>query len=183
MQDVEFELDGHNIKAVCNDGLYIDGEYVTPYDLLASAMGIDDKHQSYEVINSINTFYEGKLGLTFYKLRHAVMIYNAWRFQKNEFHYQDLFKEKCSSLGLGKIVKHKNNGKDIPDAWVNRNGELIPVEVKVSDFNAKALKQLNRYISSYKAKHGIAVARNLTVKLPDNIEFIPFDKLEREENQ
>lgn len=93
---------------------------------------------------------------------------------KNEFYYQDLFKEKAEQLGYGKIVSHKDNPKHKPDAWISRNDELIPVECKLHNFDAKALKQLTRYMTFYHAGHGIAVARELTVSLPENIEFVPF---------
>ena len=39
-----------------------------------------------------------------------------------------------------KIVNKKSNGRDIPDAWVDVNGLLIPVEVKLGGFNRKAKK-------------------------------------------
>lgn len=74
------------------------------------------------------------------------------------------------------IVTPKDNPKHKPDAWIDRNGELIPVECKLHDFDTNALKQLTRYMTFYHTEHGIAVARNLTVKLPNNIEFVPFSK-------
>lgn len=106
-----------------------------------------------------------------------LMFENIRETSKNEFYYQKLFKEKCESLGYGKPTTRKSNLKDIPDAWVERNGEKIPVEVKLRDFNESALDQLLRYISSYKAKRGIAVGEKLTVELPANIEFVSLDQL------
>lgn len=113
----------------------------------------------------------------FYSIAVRLMFENVRETWKNEFHYQNLFKEKCESLGYGKPITRKSNLKDIPDAWVERNGEEIPVEVKLRDFNESALNQLLRYISSYKTKRGIAVGEKLTVELPENIEFVSLDQL------
>lgn len=113
----------------------------------------------------------------FYSIAVRLMFENVRETWKDEFYYQNLFKEKCESLGYGKPITVKSNLKDIPDAWVERNGEKIPVEVKLRDFNEHALNQLLRYISSYKAKRGIAVGEKLTVELPDNIEFVSLDQL------
>ena len=97
----------------------------------------------------------------------------------NEFYYQDLFKKHYKSfLPLAELVKRKNNPKHIPDAWLKENGEYIPVEVKLEKFGARALKQLNRYMEFYDCKNGIAVADELTVELPDNIQFINNKDLE-----
>ena len=92
------------------------------------------------------------------------------------FDKYDLLKFIPKLTRLGVIVTHKDNPKHKPDAWIDRNGELIPVECKLHDFDTKALKQLTRYMTFYHTEHGIAVARNLTVKLPNNIEFVPFSK-------
>lgn len=113
----------------------------------------------------------------FYSIAVRLMFENVKETWKNEFHYQNLFKEKCESLGYGKLITVKSNLKDIPDAWVERNGEKIPVEVKLRNFNESALDQLLRYISSYNAKRGIAVGEKLTVELPENIEFVSLDQL------
>lgn len=53
---------------------------------------------------------------------------------------------------------------------ITRDG--TPVEVKKGDFNASALKQLERYMLKLRSSNGIAVGRNLTCKLPKNITFI-----------
>lgn len=55
----------------------------------------------------------------------------------------------------------------------------VPVEVKIGAFNVTALRQLNRYMASYRAEKGIAVGRELTVDLPPHICFIKigFDLL------
>lgn len=110
----------------------------------------------------------------FSRMRSYIIMEKSREFYRDEFYYQDKFKEKCESLGFGKIVGHKDNPKHKPDAWVSKNGELIPVEVKLSSFDNADLKQLSRYMSVYNTKHGYAVAKRLTVMLPKNITFIPF---------
>ena len=99
-------------------------------------------------------------------------------FQKNEFYYQKLFKENYSKIRKGQVIKNKNDGHNFPDAWVEENGYIIPVEVKLRKFDPKALKQLLRFMKAYGSLKGIAVARELSVKLPHNIEFISFSELE-----
>jgi len=70
------------------------------------------------------------------------------------------------------ITKIKNNPKHIPDFWVANGVITIPVECKKIKFDAVALRQLERYMKHYRCSKGIAVARELTVKLPQNIKFI-----------
>lgn len=110
----------------------------------------------------------------FIALRCLVFRGRLEELQKNEFYYQELFKENAERLGFGKVVSRKSIGKNFPDAWIDKSGELIPVEVKLQSFNVTALKQLMRYMNVYNSAHGYAVAKNLTVDLPDSITFIPF---------
>lgn len=128
------------------------------------------------ILNEARRLYSHRSDTIFNDLYRVTAENIALKYTKNEFFYQNLFKEKAEQLGLGKIVPHKDNPKHKPDAWINRKDELIPVECKLYDFDTKALKQLTRYMNFYHTKHGIAVARNLTVTLPDNIEFIPFSE-------
>lgn len=93
------------------------------------------------------------------------------------------FKAKVNRI-LGedyRIVKRKNDPKNIPDFWLLHNSEYIPVEVKLCNFTTKCLEQLERYMAFYKCKSGIAVGRELTCSLPDNIYFIKYDIDEVEE--
>jgi hypothetical protein len=65
-------------------------------------------------------------------------------------------------------------GPSQPDLLIDGK---IPVEVKIGDFNASALRQLQRYMSKYKSERGVAVGKRLLVELPDGITFteIRFD--------
>ena len=60
------------------------------------------------------------------------------------------------------------------------NGEDVPVEIKLHAFENKALFQLQRYMDFYNASMGIAVGNFLCVDLPENIIFIPTNKIEEE---
>lgn len=63
-------------------------------------------------------------------------------------------------------------GKNKPDGFVRLNGNLAPVEIKRFAFDAKALLQIERYMSAYDARLGVAVAPKLGCVLPDNIWFV-----------
>lgn len=75
-----------------------------------------------------------------------------------------------------KIVKHKNDKKNIPDFWVSTPTDLkiIPVEIKLHSFDSKGLEQLKRYMNFYESDRGIAVGKNLSCELPENISFINY---------
>ena len=147
--------------------IYIDGKHIDRFHMLALALNANNEASAWLILRNASILYHHRDDIVFNELYGVVAEKIAKNFDfKNEFYYQDLFKEKAEQLGYGKIVGHKDNPKHKPDAWVNRNDELIPVECKLHNFDAKALKQLTG--------HGIAVARELTVSLPENIEFVPF---------
>ena len=137
-----------------------------------------------EEANGENAFYyimkeycnSERFDYTLYKL--AVNAFRTLTLkEKNEYSVHTLFKENYSKFYEGEIIYHKNNPRHIPDAWVEKDGECIPVEMKRYCFDKQALEQLTRYINFYNCKHGIAVGEKLTVKLPDNIIFISIDSL------
>lgn len=97
--------------------------------------------------------------------------------KKSEQDIYNLFNNNYSKIYDGKVTSYKNNPKCIPDSWVLKDGEYIPVEMKLHNFNKQALKQLNRCIDFCKCKHGIAVGEKLTVELPKNITFVSIDTL------
>jgi len=97
-----------------------------------------------------------------------------------EFDIHKLFKSKYKKV-LGedyKIIKRKNNPKHIPDFWLMSNKEYIPVEIKLHEFNANHLKQLQRYINFYECSKGLAVAKELKCPLPSNIKFVNYENLQ-----
>lgn len=149
------------------------------FELLSVAYKCEKENDAWEAMKVASILFHPLDDITFNTLYGITARAIAEKFDKNEYYYQRLFKEKYSKIRIGEIIEVKDDGENIPDAWVNRNGINIPVEVKVSDFDKKALKQLNRYIKAYNCETGIAVARNLSVDLPTNIEFISFEELEK----
>lgn len=161
-------LHGDNMIIKNHDGLILD-----KYWFLEMIAMCDNKKSLFDLNRAID-YLQNEWSDSFEMMRQYVFCAKLKELMHNEFYYQDLFKKKAEELGCGKIVDHRDNPKHKPDAWIDRNGELIPVECKLHDFDTKALKQLARYMTFYHTEHGIAVARSLTIELPDNIEFIPF---------
>ncbi|RVC47605.1 hypothetical protein EN781_00265 [Mesorhizobium sp. M4A.F.Ca.ET.090.04.2.1] len=62
--------------------------------------------------------------------------------------------------------------RNIPDGFVEWKRRECPVEVKLTVFDDRALKQLHRYMTVYDAEMGIAVAPKLKCELPANIHFV-----------
>ena len=97
---------------------------------------------------------------------------------KTEKDVYEWFRDNFQTV-LGKeyqIVSKKESpkcSKHQPDMWViNKDGEMIPIECKLKDFNKRSLKQLERYMEYFETKHGIAVGSELKCELPENIKFI-----------
>lgn len=116
----------------------------------------------------------------FFFLVGAVRIDISWRrnLELSEFFFQEMFKKNVSRLIAGTtIVSGKIDKHNKPDAWVDLNGELIPVEVKNEAFDKNAMKQINRYISFFGCKRGIAIGTKLSVELPHNVLFFSTDQV------
>lgn len=106
-------------------------------------------------------------------------VYGCRSDSKNEYYYHYLFNKYAPKIiDRCKIIKGKYNAHNQPDSWIELNGEEIPVEIKYRCFNKSALKQLQRYMTAFDAKKGVAVGRTLTVELPDNIIFVSNDELD-----
>lgn len=100
---------------------------------------------------------------------------------KKELYYQSVFMEHCQEI-LGdeySIFDKQDLKPKRPDAWVLLGGSEIPVEMKLHDFNGKALAQLLNYMSMYGCSNGIAIGERLTVDIPENIVFIGIDKVKK----
>lgn len=155
-----------------------DKKYFANYcDLLIEVLKCNNYIESLKLLKSVDILFDDldeKYDLLYLCVRNQ--LFNIHH--RDEFYYQHLFQNFADKLGY-KIVSHKNNKKDIPDAWVEKDGEIIPVEVKLNSFDNHSLKQLNRYIKVYNCNKGIAIGRNLSVTLPDNIEFISLSDIER----
>lgn len=99
---------------------------------------------------------------------------------KNELYFQDVFnKHHKKIIPNSKKVNIKYNSKHIPDAFLKIDNEKTPVEMKLREFDLKALNQLLRYMEVYDCKNGIAIGNELKVVLPENITFIPLDEVKK----
>ena len=105
---------------------------------------------------------------------HAIMAIHDMRNRERDI--QDHFFENLQQFLPGsKKVCVKNHSLHIPDGFVEIDGCVYPVEVKLKEFTAASVRQLLRYMDFYGAKGGIAVAPKLRSPLPGNIQFIEVD--------
>lgn len=98
----------------------------------------------------------------------------------NEFTIQGLFKEHVSEVipGAKPVPNLKKDIHNKPDAFISFGStKPIPVEVKLRQFDQKALNQLKRYCKAYKSRKGVAVASECTVKLPPEFIFVANSEL------
>ena len=156
---------------------YINDIKIDKYDLLAAASNESSIERALEIIEVADYLYGEINDYTYSSLRNCVYENIMWeRVSKTELYYQSIFKNHIKDI-LGddyNLVEKTSDNKNIPDAWVSFNNEIVPVEMKICNFDSKALKQLQRYISKYNVKYGIAIGNKLTVDLPTNIHFIPL---------
>jgi hypothetical protein len=111
-----------------------------------------------------------------YCLLHEIM------YDENEFNIHHLFKMYYQKiLGIEYQIKDdfKNDKKNIPDFMLTKDNKMIPVEIKLHDFDSMALIQLCRYIEVYNCEYGIAVGERCTIKIPNNIKFICINELRK----
>ena len=173
--DEEFvNVDGTEVL-INNEGLIFNERHFSKYEILSCAYDCDNE-QLTKVWLQIAQNFRFKGDAAFDKLYAAVFelsIYEKKRRKEaetNEFAIQRAFKEKYAN----KVVDIKHDRHNIPDCWIQEDGILKPVEVKKGNFNNVALYQLKRYLDAYHCEQGIAVGEKCTVKLPDNIKFIPI---------
>lgn len=147
--------------------------------MLYMALEEDDEESSWIWLNKSSEMFFGSTA--FNAIRSCVAQNISKRNNKNEYYYQKLFNRVVNRLLKGSNpIYVKTNGKDIPDSFVDVNGETMPVEVKLGNFDKKAKRQLERYIDSYGCCSGIAVGRELTTELPENMMFFSLKELEEE---
>lgn len=158
--------------------VFHNGNLVDRFKLLAIACDEEDEDKAWEIMHITSMIFHPLDDKVFNSLYGAVAMEITREFHKNEFYYQELFKRNFSKIRKGKVIKNRNDGHNIPDAWVESNGYIIPVEVKLKSFDVRALEQLKRYMKAYGSEKGVAVARELSVEIPNNIDFIPFSELE-----
>lgn len=167
-------------KDVCGrKEIFFRGERLDRFALLAAASEAETKEEAWEIMDIASKIFHPMNDSIFNTLFGSVAIELSWQYskEKTEFYIHQLFNDNYSKIRSGKVVKHKHDRHNIPDSWVNRDGEIIPVEMKKENFDQEALEQLQRYINTYNSNYGIAVGDKLTVDLPDNIEFISIAEL------
>ena len=170
-----------SVRTVTKDGkkeYFVNGVKIDRFKLLAMACEEESEDNAWELMHIASIIFHPQDDETFNCLYGAVAMDITRRFMQNEFYYQSDFKNNYAKIREGKVVKNKTDGHNIPDAWVERNGYIIPVEIKLRKFDKNALQQLNRYMKTYGSIKGIAVARELSIKLPKNVEFVSFSELE-----
>lgn len=192
-----FNTDNLDIEQFTNSWLSVfpqDGMYLFGCACLMLAAGADDEEENDKKYfhKAIKLVPEEWLGV-FGKLYSGMIIYQAWlkrletsKETKYEEYYVNLFKKHINKIIPGsKIVKGPFNLHHIPDAWIEKEGQLIPVECKKDNFTLKALNQLLRYMDNFKAKEGIAVGKKINedIVLPKNIKFISLEELEKFEEK
>ena len=139
------------------------GDYTLAWEYLKKASLLGHPHDS-EVFNQLYA---------------TIAMSISMEEDKSELYYQHLFKRFIGEIFPGaEVVKIQTNGKDIPDAWCRLNEKLFPVEIKLHSFDTKALNQLQRYMTVYNCEEGIAVGKDLTVSLPQGIQFVKLSVLD-----
>ncbi|MGG0794678.1 hypothetical protein ABE137_11830 [Brevibacillus laterosporus] len=133
--------------------------------------------ENLKVVEDAENFLSATGELPF--IRHAIrerIMRNFLETRPSEKVIHVWFKENVNNLMGEKyqIVKRKNNPKHIPDFWLLKASEYVPVEIKLHSFNKQNLKQLLRYMYFYKCKEGIAVGSELNCDLPSNVTFIKY---------
>ena len=156
----------------------VNGTMIDRFKLLAIACDENNEDNAWEIMRVASIIFHPQDDDVFNSLYGAAAMEITRKFKNDEMYFQNIFKENYSKIRKGKIIKNKTDGHNIPDAWVEEDGYIIPVEVKLRKFDQQALNQLLRYIKAYGSSRGIAVARELAVELPHNIEFISFSEWE-----
>ena len=54
-------------------------------------------------------------------------------------------------------TQRRHDGANVPDGWIEIDGEVMPVGIKLGPFNQAASRQLRRYFFAYSATRGVAV--------------------------
>lgn len=147
--------------------------------ILAMAIKAPNKDVSWALMNYASKMFHPLESDAFNTLYGSAALSIAHNQDCDEYHYQRLFKKYAHVFMKGaKVIHVPSDRKNVPDAWLSVGEEHIPVEVKLHDFDQKALAQLTRYMNAYHCKRGVAVARTLSVVLPDNVVFILNDALD-----
>ena len=172
----------HEVIPVMEEIFTINGLPFRKYDLLAIACRLIDENKLEDAENLLRMtegMYGNKSGSDSFN-RIASALYDLVLYEdmkKNEIYYQEVFKRHCKEiLGDGyEIYDKKDLQSKRPDAWVSYKNEIIPIEMKMGNFNQASLKQLQNYMDIYDCSYGIAIGNKLTIEIPSNITFVGMD--------
>ena len=177
---------GRGYEIVTKDGapqhIVIQGITFDKFDLLSAATSIAgrDNDAAWEVMYLASCLFHPEGDLVFNNLYAAVSLYVTWCGDVTEASLYPKFNMAIAHLSDGRArpIEVDMDQRHRPDAWVRIGEDNVPVEMKLGNFNSAALKQLRRYIGFYGSPGGIAVGKQLTTCLPDNITFISIDEIE-----
>jgi hypothetical protein len=98
-----------------------------------------------------------------------------YKFPRTEYSAYPKFQEELSQLIPGAhIVDAPFRHQQKPDFFIEREGMISPVEIKLRNFTNHHVKQLRRYMTLYNCQTGYAVAPKLTGKLLPGMMFITW---------
>lgn len=164
-----------------NKYLIINDEKVSKFRLLALASNAETKEDAWSILSLASILFHPEDDPAFNTLYSDVASGIAMQHKVTEASIQERFNKSVKRIfgDTAKVVKKKCDCKHIPDSWVKMDGFLLPVEIKLNEFDEKALKQLQRYMKFYKVESGVAVGKALTADLPINIIFVPISSLDK----
>lgn len=161
--------------------LFVNGEKLDKFTLLALASKIGDNNEQagWDIMRLASILHHPENDFVFNELYKAVGMEITRNNQRNEYGLYPLFEKNIKEIlgNKAKIVKRKNHPDHMPDFWVQIDKETMPVEIKIKNFDKKALRQLKRYMEFYKTNRGVAVGERLATTLPNNIIFVSTREL------
>lgn len=174
------ELNKTESKVIFDSGNYtgieIGGKFYDRFGLLALATSCKSSEAAWGFLKLASIMFHPQDDHVFNALYEAVTTHLAYweNAETLEYSLYPQFEKAVNNLfgENAKIIRPKEDRHHRPDSWVQIGETLIPVEMKKSDFDGKALKQLTRYMNFYQCKNGVAVGSRLSVKIPKSIRFI-----------
>lgn len=173
-------------EVVSKDGvpqhIIIQGVAFDRFGLLSAAVraGYSNSKAAWEIMHLASCLFHSQGDPVFNNLYAAAALHITWTGNVTEASLYAKFNEAIAHLSDGKArpVDVKMDQRHRPDTWVLMDEENVPVEIKLGNFDHKALRQLRRYMAFYGSPKGIAVGAQLTTCLPNSITFISIDEIE-----
>lgn len=165
---------------------YVNGLRIDKYDLIVAAAMAKSTQYAEDILEVVDRLF-GRYTDDFNYNVLRQTVYENIMFEKSlkdELYYQSVFKSHVKEI-LGEeynIIDIKSDGRNIPDAWVSNGIENIPVEMKIGTFDKKALSQLQRYLNKYNCEKGIAIGKEPSIEIPNNIQFVNISEVKKFDN-